>query len=149
MIKKLDAVAYKNASGSDAAQKIEKGYGTEYAYNPMNKVTAVLDAESKEKYNRTLSSAPQRFKYDALGRKMEEIVLREKANGTSYSIYESITKFTYDDAGNIIKTEIRKEDGTYVTVASAAYDYLGNAITKTDGNGNTTIYSYNAFGKVE
>lgn len=148
VIKKLDAVAYKNASGSDAAQKIEKGYGTEYAYNPMNKVTAVLDAESKEKYNRTLSSAPQRFKYDALGRKMEEIVLREKANGTSYSIYESITKFTYDDAGNIIKTEIRKEDGTYVTVASAAYDYLGNAITKTDGNGNTTIYSYNAFGKV-
>ncbi|TYQ14885.1 UNVERIFIED_CONTAM: RHS repeat-associated protein [Acetivibrio alkalicellulosi] len=148
VIKELDALGFSTASGSSDAQKINNGYGIEYAYNPINKVTAILDAQSKEQYRLTLSNAPKRFKYDALGRKVEEIVMIEEANGIEYSLHSSSKKFEYDSAGNIKEVQVKRNNGAYTTIASATYDYLGNALTKTDGNNNTTTYTYNAFGKL-
>ena len=125
-----------------------EGYETQYAYNPSNKVKAVLDPVSADNGIK-LENAPQRFNYDALGRKVEEITTREEKNGTDYTKYDSSKIFVYDDAGNVkfIKSK-KNSSASEITLEAAIYDYLGNATTKTDGNENATNYTYNNLGKV-
>lgn len=61
----------------------------------------------------------------------------------------AVTTYYYDDAGNVLKTTIKKSSNDPEQVLqSAAYDLTGNVITKTDGNGNVTSYEYNALNKV-
>jgi RHS repeat-associated protein len=55
-----------------------------------------------------------------------------------------MAKYSYDDAGRLIKTTLT--DMTEKILQQAAYDWLGNILTQTDGNGNTTAYSYNKLG---
>ena len=125
-----------------------EGHTIQFAYNPSNKVKAILDPVAADN-GFTLENAPKRFNYDALGRTVEEITAREEKSGKDYTTYESTKKYDYDDAGNVKAVRSKKNsDVSEKTLEKANYDYLGNVITRTDGNENTTIYEYNNFGKV-
>ncbi|NLN66369.1 MAG: RHS repeat protein, partial [Clostridiaceae bacterium] len=76
--------------------------------------------------------------YDALNRKATET----NAKG-------HIITYTYDDAGNLLKTEIQKSQSSPKEMTETnTYDYLGRLKTKTDGNQNTTIFEYNSLGQL-
>jgi RHS repeat-associated protein len=141
--------AYTYDKAGNVLKEIDgEGNATQYAYNPSNKVKAVLDQVSADKGIK-LENAPQRFNYDALGRKVEEITTREEKNSTEYTTYDSFKIFVYDDAGNVkfIKSK-KNSSATEITLEASIYDYLGNAIIKIDGNENSTNYTYNNLGKV-
>ncbi|MGE5474544.1 MAG: S8 family serine peptidase [Ignavibacteriales bacterium] len=134
VIKELDALGYQSGSGSTVDEKINSGYGIEYTYNLADKMVTILDPVSKE---RSLSYTT-RYAYDALGRKVTET----NAKGAVKTYY-------YDDSGNVIETTIRKSASySEQALETNTYNLSGNITSKTDGNGNTISYEYNAFGKV-
>ena len=140
IIKELDSKGF--ASGIESGDtpksriysKIDTGYGIEYKYDLANQLITKIDPVSKDngleftiKYN-----------YDGLGRKISET----DANMITKNSY-------YDDAGNITSTTIKKNnDNMELVIESATYDVFGNALTKTDGNGNVAVFQYNEFNKV-
>ncbi|MDD4402725.1 MAG: hypothetical protein PHI24_12945, partial [Desulfitobacteriaceae bacterium] len=78
------------------------------------------------------------YQYDALGRKISET----NAQGV-------ITAYQYNDAGFVIGVKLHKnaqDEG--VQLKTSTYDWLGNPLTETDGEGNTITRTYNAFGKI-
>ncbi len=91
-------------------------------------------------------STTSKVAYDALGRKVSQT----DQNG-------NITTYTYDQLGELLTvTEPAVTDGnpnspTYGTsvnpVTTYAYDAVGNQISQTDANGNTTKYSYDVMGR--
>ncbi|WP_368292719.1 kelch repeat-containing protein [Dehalobacter sp. TBBPA1] len=129
VIKELDALGYEAGTGSTVEEKIASGYGTEYTYDPANRVLTVLDPVSKQR-SLTYSTL---YSYDGAGRKVAET----NANGV-------ITSYTYDDAGNLLTTQIDNQ-----TIQTNTYDLADNLLTQTDGNGNTVTYTYNAFNKLK
>ncbi len=135
VIKELDAGGYEAGTGSSYGEKINSGYGTTYTYNLANKLITKLDADSKDRslpYNESYS-------YDGIGRKTSTTDARGK-----------VTTLYYDDAGNIIKTTIKRlSTEAEVAVSSATYNNTGDVITATDGNGTITTYEYNGFGKIK
>ncbi len=133
-IKELDAMGYDYGSGSTLEEKIQSGYGIEYRYNLANVLESIIDPVSKE---RELAYSTK-FEYDGLGRKISET----NANGV-------ITSYTYNDAGNILSSSVKKNSNASAQlIQRSTYDLVGRAMTQTDGNGNTTTLEYNALGKV-
>lgn len=58
-------------------------------------------------------------------------------------------QITYDNAGNVLSTTRTDDlDTAGATHTYASYDMLGRMTMSTDGNGNTTEYSYNVLGLV-
>lgn len=106
---------------------VEGNYGTEYTYNLADKQVTVLDPVSGE---RSLPYSVQ-YGYDGLGRKTKETTAKGVA-----------TAYTYDDGGNLTGVTVHGE-----AMKTMAYDLAGNITALTDGNGHTTAFSYNAFGK--
>ncbi|MBC2581762.1 S8 family serine peptidase [Clostridium sp. DJ247] len=132
--KELDALGYEAGNSLTVDGNIANGYGIITSYNLQNKVSTILDAESKA---RNLSYTTK-YDYDALGRKIAET----NANGV-------ITNYYYDDVGNIKRVTLKKASGSpEVTQKTMTYNYLGNLLTSIDGNSNTITYEYNALGKV-
>ncbi len=132
-IKELDAIGYDNGSGSTLYEKIDTGYGTEYRYNLANILESIIDPVSKQ---RELAYS-NKMEFDGLGRKISEI----NAKGV-------VTCYTYDDAGNVLTVGIKKnQHSSEQLIQRSKYDLAGRTITQTDGNGNTTTFEYNAFGK--
>lgn len=133
-IKELDAIGYEYGSGNTLEDKIESGYGIEYRYNLANVLESTIDPVSKE---RELAYSTK-LEYDGLGRKVSET----NANGV-------IKSYTYDDAGNVLSTSVKKNSNSSPQVLQRyIYDLTGRALTQTDGNGNAIKFEYNALGKV-
>ena len=110
------------------------GNSTSYFYNFANKQVLTLDPVSAD---RGLSFTTN-HKYDALGRKISDT----NAVGV-------VTSYYLDNADNLMKITVRKAMiSPEIVVQSRAYDLLGNVLDKTDANGNTLTYKYNALGKV-
>ncbi len=107
---------------------IDGNYGTRYTYNLAGKQIYIVDPVSEEK------GLPYtvKYEYDGLGRKTSET----NAKGVIYF-------YTYDDAGNITDSKVNGQK-----IKASKYNLVGNTLTTTDGNGNTTTYEYNAYGKV-
>jgi YD repeat-containing protein len=117
----------------------EEDYWTEYEYNLQGMNTSVLNPEAKDKglsYNK-------KYVYDALGRIREEYTI--KGGTQTQPSYETLTKYQYDDAGNILNIRVNKEGEPEKTIQVNTYDYLGNILTQKDGNNNITTYEYNGF----
>ncbi len=55
---------------------------------------------------------------------------------------------TYDLMGRTIKVENGFSDDTAMESISYTYNYMGNVLTETDGDGNVTSYSYNDLGQL-
>ncbi|MCX8131107.1 MAG: GH-E family nuclease [Clostridia bacterium] len=143
VIKELDALGYESGTGSGDDEKIKSGYGTEYGYNIAGELVYQLDPQSK---NNGLPYT-EKYTYDAAGRPVE--AYSPKGTGNGSELYYLILKSTYDDAGNILSVTSRKnEDINEQTLKTFSYDLLGNVTSKTDGNNNTTTYTYNAFNQV-
>jgi RHS repeat-associated protein len=132
--KELNALGYETASGNTLDEKILSGYGTEYAYNYQDKVTTMLDPESKARY----LPFTVEYDYDGMGRKISET----NANGV-------ITKYEMDGAGNVLSIKLQKSvSSVSQNIETNAYDLKDRLLSKTDGNGNTITFEYNVFDKV-
>jgi len=116
MAKELDALGYEAGTGSTVDDIINSGYGTQYTYDPANRVLTILDPVSSD---RSLAFTTK-YAYDGAGRKISET----NANGI-------VTSYTYDDAGNLLTTRFDNQ-----TIKTSTYDSAGNLLTQTDGNGN-------------
>lgn len=103
------------------------GNVTEYGYNLAGALESTTDGETAE---RNLPYTVN-YTYNGLGQKV-----KESHQGSEY-------EYAYDGAGNLLKTVVNG-----VTKSSATYDLLNHALTVTDGKGNTTIQTWNAFGKI-
>ncbi|MGB8451358.1 MAG: RHS repeat-associated core domain-containing protein, partial [Anaerocolumna sp.] len=132
VIKTLDALGYESGTGEAIWEKINSGYGTEYAYNDANLLITTLSPVSKDNG----LAYDIRYAYDGAGRKITET----NAKGV-------VINYEYDNAGRLIKTTV-KDTADRVT-QQASYDGMGNVLTETDGNGNTTTYTYNRLGLVK
>ena len=120
--------------GTTLEEKISSGYGTEKTYNQAGLLETELDPAAKTKGLKYT----KKNTYDGAGRKTSET----DARGV-------ITCYTYDDAGNIKSTAVRKtQSEPELVIATQQYDLAGNLTEKTDGNGNTTKYQYNSLNKL-
>lgn len=128
IIKELDALGYEAGAGGTAEEKINSGYGTEYTYDLDDKLVIALDPVNKD---RGLSYTTK-YEYDSLGRTIKET----DANGNN-------TAYTYDDADNILTVKVNNQ-----TIQTNTYDLADNLLTQRDGNGNTIVFEYNAFGQL-
>ena len=77
--------------------------------------------------------------YDGASRKIRETV--KIPNGTNI-----VTEYAYDANGNITATTLKNSSGSGDQVTQTAYDALNRAISVTDPEGNTVLYSYDANG---
>gem|GEM_PF-925064 len=134
VVKKLDALGYAAGSGDDVDSKIHTGYGLETSYNDSGLAVSELDPVSKDNglaYTR-------RYTYDALGRKTSET----NAAGV-------ITSYTYNDVGQVTNTKIQSDSlSPEQLIETNVFDRAGNLLVRTDGNGITTTWEYNAFRQV-
>ena len=95
--------------------------------------------------------------YDALGRKMYTKVYNSSYEDTTNYSYDMLNnliseyglyykKYEYDSNGNVLKTTMAKGSSEVnskdAIINTATYDMLGNKMSETDGNGNTTTYTY-------
>lgn len=134
VIKEVDGEGYRRAFGMNIDDKISAAYGKEYTYNLQNQLVTVLDAASKDRY----LPYSVKYGYDGSGRRNSET----DANGVEKRYY-------YDDAGNLIRTTVKKTAAdAEQTLATATYDLAGRKLTDTDALGNTTVYEYNDLNKV-
>ncbi len=129
VIKSLDALGYESGIGATIKDRIESGYGT---YNIYNDAGMLVDTISPDSMDRGLLFDVV-YDYDAAGRLVYEI----DANNVKKNYY-------YDDAGRLTKATVM--DSTEKILKESTYDYMGNILTETDGNGNVTTYSYNRLG---
>lgn len=86
--------------------------------------TSVLDPEAKAKG----LSYSERYVYDALGRVIEKYTV--KGGTQTQPQYEVVTKYLYDDAGNILSIKVNKAGEPEKTIQENTYDYLGNLLTQ-------------------
>jgi RHS repeat-associated protein len=134
VIKELDALGYASGTGTTASDKISTGYGTTYTYNLAGKLVTTLDPVSAER-GLTFSV---KYTYDAIGR----VVSVENAAGV-------IALSTYDSAGNVIQQAVKENASAPAQILQTnTYNYVGNALTQTDANGNTITNVYNALGQI-
>ena len=66
---------------------------------------------------------------------------------TTIDADSSTVRESFDRLGRSLKKELVKSSGTQV-LQTTAYDHVGNVLTQTDANGNTTRYGYNAVGEL-
>ena len=136
-IKEITGEAYARASGSTIEEKIENADGTEYVYDGKGRIYSMRDPESKD---RELAFT-MKYTYDGADRKIEEQTAGDAATRTVY-------QYVYNSMGNITYKYLKTESGSML-LESAAYNRKGMAVSKTDGNGNTSSYTYNSLGMVK
>jgi YD repeat-containing protein len=110
------------------AMGVQNNYATVYTYNYDDQLVKILKPTNAEK-ERPFS---QKLVYDGLGRVVSEI----DGRGVIKNTY-------YNDASKVTKEGLKLNDGAdEKIVAKYEYDFAGNQISKTDGNGNKTTYDY-------
>ena len=127
--KEVTGEAYAQASGSTPAEKLSNAYGRTSTYDGKQRQLTMLDAESAQ---RNLAFTV-RYTYDGADRKIVE-----ESNLAKY-------EYAYDSNNNITAKYLT-EGSTNHLVESATYNLRGDVLSKTDGNGNTTTYTYNSLG---
>lgn len=116
----------------------DDGPGTEYIYDGMNRLVQIRDAER---------NVIQSNIYDVAGLLVKSIdaegYLSASGDDSRYG-----TEFAYDVGKRVktITTPGSKQKG--MTSESYAYDALGNVTALTDGEGNTTIYERDLWGRI-
>ncbi len=134
LIKEVNGEAYKSVTGTTIDEKISKSYGIESTYNQSGMLETVTDAQTKANG----LAYTKKYTYDGAKRKNTET----NAKGEIICYY-------YDDAGNLTSTAIKKsQSDAEQTIGTNTYDLVGNVIAQLDGNGNKTIYEYNAINKL-
>ncbi|QTH45393.1 S8 family serine peptidase [Cohnella sp. LGH] len=133
VVKELDGEGYLSGTGKTVQARIQSGYGTETTYNAANLPVSVKDAVSAERGLKwTLKNL-----YDGAGRQIGVI----DANGV-------VKGSRYDDTGRVIAQTVRASlNAAEKVMKSSVYDRAGRVVSETDGNGNITTITYNAFGQ--
>ncbi|MTI48638.1 MAG: RHS repeat protein, partial [Firmicutes bacterium] len=156
----------------DTSELEELMEGISYIYDSMNRRIATLSPEGEVieyiKYD-ALGRVTKRvdelrytgdmetsegvtYKYDSLGRVVEEKLATQSPSSYKYDILGNLVKKT-DQRGNSILFEYNPDgtlnkvtypDSGYITYE---YDLLGRKTSQTDQRGYTTFFSYNAFDK--
>ncbi|MBO0888482.1 RHS repeat protein, partial [Candidatus Bathyarchaeota archaeon] len=144
------------------------GHQTSYTYDPIGRVvrtskpdgnttTVFYDDLDLIRYTYDESGVSREFFYDAVGRLID--VGLHSSNGISYDI----TRYTYDQVGNLVSTTDSNQLWTsynydnlnrLVTTTHAdfssetyAYDADGNVIMKTDRNSVKTLFAYDSLNR--
>lgn len=110
------------------------GHTTAYSYDPLNRVVTETDAAG--------DVTRSRYDTDGITPGLRQATVRIDANGKySYFQYDTLNRLT---------TVIRKVGSTADTITPAdaviryGYDPVGNRVTLTEPDGNTTTYQYDA-----
>jgi RHS repeat-associated protein len=123
------------------------------SYDPDNQLNTVTDA----------SNAVTDYDYDDLGRLASVInplgqktiytytddLLTQREVGNTVADGEGqVTRYVFDGRGRKIRTERKKEDGTFVTFESFFYDSASHLLRRLNGAGQATTYTYDKMGQV-
>ena len=160
--KELDAMGYIAGTGDTVADRIATGYGMTYTYNLAGMRVTELDPESAA-LGLTWS---MRYTYDYLGRLVSVTDALSQTTTYTYDLKGNLLSQT-DDLGHTSYLEyncrgllLRKVSpggrtgtpGAYTydptAVISYTYDALGNTLTRTDRNGNTTVFEWDVHGNL-
>uniref|UniRef100_UPI0025846064 right-handed parallel beta-helix repeat-containing protein n=1 Tax=uncultured Clostridium sp. TaxID=59620 RepID=UPI0025846064 len=134
VIKEVDGLAYKNASGESKEEKIRNAYGKEFRYNLGNMLQEELDPVSKENG----LEFSKKYKYDGLKNLIKET--DAKGNNIVYS---------YNGVGNLLSKKSISNTLEEKELEKNTYNLRGNLTSKIDGNGNVVSnIEYNIFGKI-
>ena len=136
----------RTAAGSWTREWVQIAANT-YEYDTLGNITKTTDAlgnSTETDYN--LAGMPEyvtdaetayrgipytvKYTYNGLGQKTGEIYDGE------------IYRFSYDGAGNLLRTEING-----ITKSTVTYDLIGRVLSSTDGLGNTSYQEWNALNK--
>jgi len=127
---------------------------TTYTRDPATDlITSVTDPRLKvwnygydPQGNRTSIATPQgqttTMTYDSSGRMESRVDPRGNAPGRTPADYK--TTFTYDEANNMTAVV-----NPLHTQTATTYDPAGHVLTQTDGNGHTTVYTYDNMNRLE
>ena len=126
-----------------APGELEQWRKTEYLYDSRNRLTDTLLFEEDGSENRT------HYEYDNMGNKLAVYtgILGDSPDGAQK------TSYTYDRFGNVLtmidpRSNALSPDDALYRVERYNYDKTGRLVSKTDRNGSTTVYTYDALDRV-
>lgn len=115
---------------------LPKGNGTSYQYDARGNITMERQKTSAKAADNNTTDLVTTYQYDGVFDVPVKVTL---PNGL-------VKTFTLDGSGNVLSqtaSGILNPDGTsYATTLGYSYDSIGQLIQKTDGEGNTTSYTY-------
>ncbi|MBQ2941275.1 MAG: RHS repeat-associated core domain-containing protein [Clostridia bacterium] len=156
----LGRVTKESDKGTGKSERILR----EYTYDGLNLVSTESIGDNLEVYGydgfgniiKTISQNAFDTKgvisyneYDNVKRTVTAITKNLDFDGTDAEeteVSRSVT--TYDLMGRTVKVENGFSNGTALETKTFTYDYMGNVLTETDGEGNTTSYAYNDLGQL-
>ncbi|WP_202707342.1 DUF6531 domain-containing protein, partial [Sporosalibacterium faouarense] len=127
----------KEISPENYNSSTEDGPGTVYEYDSMNRLVKVTDSKG---------NVVQKNIYDINGLKIKEIDAKGYLSASNDDNRYG-TEYTYDIGNRVIRIKTPES----ITVGKAkveySYDSLGNILTYTDGEDNTTTYERDLWGR--
>ncbi|MDP4093472.1 MAG: RHS repeat-associated core domain-containing protein [Bacillota bacterium] len=116
----------------------DNGAGTTYVYDAMNRLSKVIDEEGNVTQNNI---------YDVSGELIKTIDAKGYLSGSDNSSRYG-TEYTYDIGGRLTSVCTPESKTKGKLSQSYTYDAIGNVLTYTDGEGSTTNYQRNMWGKI-
>ena len=106
------------------------------------------NVESTSVYENCICRKTDLYEYDAYGNRISESIQRsENEYSTVKYIFSDKTGYAYPDT--VVSLGVTDADGLARDIAvSYEYDAFGNTLSATDGNGNTTYYTYDKLNRV-
>ena len=105
-------------------------------FNTYNKDGYISATEAKDS---SITLSKTQYKTNALGYVYEE----EALTGTELTSQSVVTTRKFDGRGNVLSEKIQyKNDATDIREKKWTYDWKGNILSETDGEGNATTFTY-------